>query len=64
VPSDQPLCGPGYKGMVNFRFWRFGEWVDVYIDDRLPTMNGKLVYGRCTEPQEFWVALIEKAYAK
>lgn len=64
VPSDQPLCGPGYKGVVHFRFWRFGDWVDVYIDDLLPTVNGKLVYGRCTEPQEFWVALIEKAYAK
>ncbi|XP_022337707.1 calpain-B-like [Crassostrea virginica] len=64
VPSDQPLCGPGYRGVVHFRFWRFGDWVDVYIDDRLPTVYGKLVYGRCTEPQEFWVALIEKAYAK
>ncbi|KAJ8313093.1 hypothetical protein KUTeg_010466, partial [Tegillarca granosa] len=64
VPKDQPLYGYGYRGIVHFRFWRFGEWVDVYIDDRLPTVGGKLVYGRCTDPTEFWVALIEKAFAK
>lgn len=64
VPKDQPLYGDGYRGIVHFRFWRFGEWVDVYIDDRLPTVGGKLVYGRCTDPTEFWVALIEKAFAK
>lgn len=64
VPADQPLCGDGYNGSLHFRFWRFGEWEDVYIDDLLPTVDGKLIYGRCTDPCEFWVAFVEKAYAK
>ncbi|CAG2197720.1 CAPNN [Mytilus edulis] len=64
VPSDQSLSGEGYKGSLNFRFWRFGQWEDVYIDDLLPTADGKLIYGKCTDPCEFWVAFVEKAYAK
>lgn len=64
MPRNQVLFGDGYKGIVHFRFWRFGEWVDVFIDDRLPTTDGKLIYAHCTDTEEFWVALIEKAYAK
>ncbi|XP_071111005.1 calpain-A-like [Haliotis cracherodii] len=61
---NQPLCGEEYKGIVCFQFWRYGKWIQVYIDDRLPVQNGKLIYAHCTEQREFWVALIEKAYAK
>ncbi|CAH1801821.1 unnamed protein product [Owenia fusiformis] len=63
-PCNQPLSGPGYKGAVKFKFWRFGEWIDVLIDDLLPTKNNQLVYARCSDETEFWVALLEKAYAK
>ncbi|XP_045616999.1 calpain-A isoform X2 [Procambarus clarkii] len=64
VPPDQVLVGEGYTGLVVCRFWRFGEWVLVCVDDRLPTKEGHLIFASSSSPQEFWVALVEKAYAK
>lgn len=63
-PPPQPLFGPGYTGMIRIRVWRYGHWQSVYIDDRLPQRDGKHVYGHCSDPREFWVALLEKAVAK
>ena len=69
-----------YDGKFVFQFYHFDEWVKVEIDDRLPCQQwfGKYYAPRATKVSddveelaatddancEYWVALLEKAYAK
>lgn len=62
VPADQNI--ENCHGVFRFRLWWCGEWVEVLVDDRLPTINGKLSFLQPHKSNCFWAALLEKAIAK
>ncbi|KAE8620266.1 hypothetical protein XENTR_v10010173 [Xenopus tropicalis] len=66
-PKEQDWPRPGappHAGIFRFRLWRFGSWIEIVIDDRLPTVRGELLFCRPGQRGAFWCALLEKAYAK
>ena len=58
------------KGIFCFKFFKNFKWRYVLVDSRLPCIKvynnqtPTLLYGQCRARNEFWVPLIEKAYAK
>ena len=59
------------KGIFCFRFYKNFKWRYVLIDDRIPCFSvynenqtKKPIFAHCRLSNEFWVPLIEKAYAK
>ena len=68
IPSDSYRIGTSdYDGIFHCRFWNFGQWEDVYVDDRLPVKAGTTeLWGAksATDHNELWVPLMEKAFAK
>ena len=57
-------------GVYTCRFYVEGEWVEVITDTSIPCTRNEAegtftpVYARSPNPNEFWVSLAEKAYAK
>lgn len=54
------------SGFAVFQFFKNGRWQFVTVDTRIPynPSTKTPLYGYCANPDEFWVPLIEKAYAK
>merc|ERR1712098_835234 len=53
-----------YSGVFKFKIWRFGTWEEVLVDDFIPTQDGAPIFSRSRDENEWWPALMEKAFAK
>ena len=58
------------QGLYAVQFFKNGQWRTVIVDDRIPcyadhkTQRHRPIFGRSRDPDEIWVMIIEKAYAK
>jgi hypothetical protein len=54
------------KGVYAFKFYKFGRWVEVVVDDTIPVVkNSEATLFCCSKDKnELWAILMEKSYAK
>ena len=53
------------KGIYTCKFFKAGKWRYVHVDDRIPCdRGGRPHYARSPNPNEVWVMVVEKAFAK
>lgn len=53
------------KGLIRLRIWNFDQWVDIYVNDELPTLNTNNVLTHFeSHRNELWLPFLEKAMAK
>lgn len=65
IPAAQSFEKGKYAGIFHFRFFQYGKWIDIVIDDKLPVINNRLIYcHNNVDTNEFFGPLLEKAYAK
>lgn len=68
IPTEgQTFDKTDYAGIFHFRLWRFGEWIDVVVDDLLPVdaETNRLIYCHNNkDSNEMFGPLLEKAFAK
>lgn len=56
-----------YVGVVHCRVWRAGRWVDIFVDDSVPSVansGGIRLLSYCHDKDELWLTFIEKAWAR
>ena len=65
VPKrGQSFKSRSYHGIFHFKFYKWGSWIDVVVDDFIPTYNGRPLFTYSDDQGEAWPSLVEKAYAK
>lgn len=53
------------RGLVGVKFFKNGKWWHVAVDTLIPTLDGRSpTFAKNTDINEWWLAIIEKAYAK
>ncbi|XP_063365827.1 calpain-A-like [Cydia amplana] len=65
VAPPQSFTRDHYRGAFTFRFWVFGTWREVVVDDRLPCRGVvPRLLSSTARQADFTLPLLEKAYAK